>query len=226
MMAFLGISARIAGNVVRVTLVGLVVYVLSVFNFLAVVCFIAGVCVDRKKAVCLLWKSSDKTEQELLLDDLALRLDHTDVDSADCIELVQEQPPEKEEDNGCDGFEKVDPPPGCEPKTIKHCDPPKDWKRNKCKEEMKPSYAAHVAQKVKVAYPNLCDSAVDRALARRKATIIMTDDNMRPQHIVSLLPQIECMVFMKTEADLTYGELKSEWWFTYTRRGLSPRKSA
>jgi len=91
---------------------------------------------------------------------------------------------------------------------------------------MRPSYAAHVAQKVKVAYPNLCDSTVDRALARRKATIIMTDDSLRPAHIVKLLPEIECMVFMKTEADLTYGELKTEWWFTFYKRGLSPRSSA
>lgn len=175
-----------------------------------------------------------------ILDGCSRDLEAVDVDTRDVIELAAPEPTvlvETPEVVGPCSYPYVGHELDSEHGICKRCDkeigvalvsvePPKDWVKNAVRHGKKRDYAAHVAQRVRVAYPNLGECVVDRQLVRKKATIFMADDGVRPAHVVQLLPRIEQLVFMRTVTEITYEELKTAWWWWWTNKGLRPRRCA
>jgi len=140
------------------------------------------------------------------LEGLAYLVDNSDVDLADCIELV--------------------------PTVAKICEEgssvlePKGMRKNVIKRGRKKAYATLVAQSVRNAYPNLGESRVDRDIARRKAAAIMAEHGLRASHIQQSMPIVEALIFMRTKTEMEYEDLQKCWWWSWSERGLRPSRRA
>lgn len=201
---------------------------------------IAGVAALCAAGVNAYLAYRDEGRKTLKLEELSDALENVDVDTAEVIEL-QVQPEKVVIENlslvGPCVYPYVHHDLIPEHGICRRCDveltvevaevePPKDWVKNKVRVNRRKDYAAHVAQRVKNAYPNLCECDVDRQLARKKAVAIMADDGVRPAHVVQLLPKIESMTFMKVDVEIESEELQTAWWWWWSRKGLRPRRSA
>jgi len=140
------------------------------------------------------------------LEGLSYLVDNSDVDLAECIEVVIDTPP---------------PVPEGSSAVI-----PKGMRKNKVRAGRRKTYANHVAKLVRAAYPNLGEGPVDREIARRKASAIMAEHGMRASQVVDSLVLVESLVFMQSALELEYSQLRESWWWFWTSRGLKPSRRA
>lgn len=164
-----------------------------------------GTYVSYKATKCVLSLHRQKRTWQKL-EGLSFLVDTGDVDLQECIEVVEE---------------KIIVP--AEGSTV---NVPKGMRKNRVKKGRRQVYSNLVAQMVRAAYPNLGEGKVDREIARRKAGAIMAEHGMRASHVVACLPVVEALVFMRSERELEFEELKQSWWWFWTDRGLKPSRRA